>query len=211
MIDEITKLALTAVYELYPDLNMSKDHKKSFELAVKSYVEMQVKLSKGLHSTDAAIMLQKFTDALINKYKDQDPTSADITCKRGCHHCCNIAVAITDGEAKLILSKARKNNIRIDKEKLKKQSRYTNKNWHTLSNDNIGCVFLKNGECQIYDYRPIICRVHFSVSPIELCAVQERDQEIKYWKPIEIETFSVISSLIGDADYMPRKLLQHWI
>jgi Fe-S-cluster containining protein len=39
-------------------------------------------------------------------------------------------------------------------------------------NENIKtpCVFLKNGECSIYEYRPMVCRSFFSLDSPDYCA-----------------------------------------
>lgn len=78
-------------------------------------------------------------------------------CRRGCSHCCNISVAISSFEAEKIAEvtgirpAALKSSVRPE----------------TVAADNYKkpCPFAtQNGECSIYDTRPLACRLHFNIS-----------------------------------------------
>lgn len=77
------------------------------------------------------------------------------TCTRGCSHCCNISVGVTAVEARYIEAKT---------------GHKANYNQKTEQNFfNVPCVFLKQGECSIYPYRPITCRVFTSLEDPARC------------------------------------------
>jgi uncharacterized protein len=74
-------------------------------------------------------------------------------CARGCGHCCHVHVPIADFEAQYIgdhiatKPAALKQSIRHDRMKFSGKT---------------PCPFLKNGECSIYQYRPLTCRMHLN-------------------------------------------------
>lgn len=83
-------------------------------------------------------------------------------CKKGCSHCCNMAVTITQGEAHVIAKAygipVRRPPPAIDQ--TAEVSKYMNK----------PCPFKVRGECSIYDHRPAPCRTHFNISAYpEVC------------------------------------------
>ena len=68
----------------------------------------------------------------------------NMKCRNGCDLCC-IDFSIFPVEFYFILSKLKKKNFETE---IGQDSR------------NEICVFLKNGSCAIYQYRPIMCRTH---------------------------------------------------
>lgn len=77
-----------------------------------------------------------------------------VACKRGCSHCCHIAVALTQAEAKIIgmrIGRAPVNNpAAVDLKKF-------DYGYHNP------CTFLVGGDCSIYESRPLACRVQYNV------------------------------------------------
>jgi Fe-S-cluster containining protein len=83
-------------------------------------------------------------------------------CKRGCDHCCKMAVTISSHEAAMI-GKA------IGVEPVKAPTR---DDQFGMVNEymNVPCPFLKKKECSIYENRPLPCRTHFNISSFpDLC------------------------------------------
>ena len=74
-------------------------------------------------------------------------------CARGCGHCCHVHVPIADFEAQYIGDHigtalvALKQSIRHDRMEFSGKT---------------PCPFLSNGECSIYEYRPLTCRMHLN-------------------------------------------------
>lgn len=75
-------------------------------------------------------------------------------CKRGCSHCCHIAVAVTEPEAKLIGKRIGRTPKAVEHNDLRKGFDY---GYHNP------CSFLKGNSCSIYENRPLACRTHFSL------------------------------------------------
>jgi uncharacterized protein len=93
--------------------------------------------------------LWKLTDQMM------EYNGNNVACKRGCSHCCHIAVATTPAEAEVI-------GKRIGREPRK----------DVVLRDNIDgfdfgyhhpCTFLKDGQCSIYVNRPLACRIQVSL------------------------------------------------
>lgn len=81
-------------------------------------------------------------------------TGDAVACKRGCSHCCHIAVGVPRQEAELI-------GERIGRKPLHAEARthFEDFDWGYHN----PCAFLRDGECSIYEHRPLACRVHYSV------------------------------------------------
>ena len=74
-------------------------------------------------------------------------------CARGCGHCCHVSVPITAFEAQYMGDK-----LGIEPREVTQNKRPDLKNFgsHTP------CPFLANGECSIYELRPLTCRMHMN-------------------------------------------------
>jgi uncharacterized protein len=83
------------------------------------------------------------------------PVAPLAICRRGCSHCCYQAVSITSQEAKRIAhatGRAMQNRPRTESAKAMRK-RYSGK----------PCPFLTDGDCTIYETRPMACRLHFNM------------------------------------------------
>lgn len=104
-----------------------------------------------------------------------------ISCTRGCTACCRMQVIITAPEALAITQRhpdlvaARIDDLRQQAEiirglaaKHKGDEIAVADEWWTLQ---LPCpLLLENGDCGVYDVRPIPCRTHFVIDPPEECA-----------------------------------------
>lgn len=87
-----------------------------------------------------------------------------LVCKKGCHHCCYMAVGITSWEAKRIGDYL---DIPVyQPPAMVEPSFYVEKYTGHM------CPFLKNKQCSIYEVRPLACRTHFNISKYpEICDI----------------------------------------
>ncbi|TSA49641.1 MAG: YkgJ family cysteine cluster protein [Nitrosomonadales bacterium] len=74
-------------------------------------------------------------------------------CARGCGHCCHVSVPIADFEAQYM-----EDHIGAAATPLKQSIRHELKEFSAQT----PCPFLENGECSIYEYRPLTCRMHLN-------------------------------------------------
>jgi Fe-S-cluster containining protein len=96
----------------------------------------------------------KYVHAEIDKNLSEEVKEA--TCRKGCHFCCYHPISIAIPEEENILQ-------------FKKY----------LNESSLACKFLRDGECSIYENRPLICRLTHVKTPAENC--QKDNQKI----PIE--------------------------
>ncbi|ARL25476.1 YkgJ family cysteine cluster protein [Burkholderia pseudomallei] len=82
-------------------------------------------------------------------------TAKNVACKRGCSHCCHIAVAVTPDEAEAI-------GKRIGRKPHRAPLRKNPGAGFAFGYHN-PCTFLRSGECSIYANRPLACRIHYSL------------------------------------------------
>lgn len=135
------------------------------------------------------IKLTKIADGL------QEMLSPHTPCKKGCSHCCHMAVLVSEHEAKRIAA-------------------HTGRAYQQLSNDTswmkdeqscsdyqdaqckrymrVPCPFLGvKGECTIYKIRPMVCRTYHSIAPTnepcKLGIAGERAKEVPMINLTEID------------------------
>lgn len=82
----------------------------------------------------------------------------DVACHKGCSHCCHVQVLITQDEANVIGKRINRKPRYIRPPGRGKNDRDTfDWGYHNP------CTFLVNGECSIYEHRPLPCRVQYNV------------------------------------------------
>jgi uncharacterized protein len=74
-------------------------------------------------------------------------------CARGCGHCCHVSVPITQFEARYMGE-----NLGITPVELQQSVKHE----LTEFGSHTPCPFLKQGECSIYEHRPLTCRMHMN-------------------------------------------------
>lgn len=96
---------------------------------------------RGKNTRKMTNFIHSYVDEVMSEYKDY------ISCGRGCYYCCRKEVNIFPDEGALI------------------------KEFGVSGNDeNDSCLFLSNdGECKVYEVRPVACRNHVTVGSPELC------------------------------------------
>lgn len=126
-------------------------------------------------------------------------------CARGCGHCCHVSVPITQFEANYMGE-----NLGIKPVELKQIIKHelTEYGSHTP------CPFLKQGECSIYEHRPLTCRMHMNFDVDNYWCLHENWQKPEAEiprptiQPLIDAYHTVISSLapiMGDIrDFFPN-------
>ena len=126
-------------------------------------------------------------------------------CARGCGHCCHVSVPITQFEANYMGE-----NLGIKPVELKQIIKHelTEYGSHTP------CPFLKQGECSIYEHRPLTCRMHMNFDVDNYWCLHENWQnpEAEIPRPtiqplIEAYhvTISQVAPIMGDIrDFFPH-------
>ena len=104
-----------------------------------------------------------------------------MSCKPGCHFCCKIHVQITEDEGALLIGHAAQEKIRFDMDRIDRQAKFNETNWHRQEPSDWGCVFLDpiNGTCKVYKHRPAACRAHYVMTDPGMCDPQIIDPDVE--------------------------------
>jgi Fe-S-cluster containining protein len=126
---------------------------------------------------------------MLSVYQEVEPAlkkraeQIGATCRKGCHHCCNLLVVTTFPEAVAVAEKVLTDEsmallVRALPDKLFAQvqsiGQFADKPWGEWDAAYFKlrqpCVFLRDGECLVYDARPVVCRAHMVISDPALCS-----------------------------------------
>lgn len=145
-------------------------------------------------------------DTLVAEYKHPETK-----CRKGCSACCYQRVAISEVEAEVLSKRISKEDIPA----LKKQAQAAHNSEvvynKQLTRDEARCVFLKNGECSVYDVRPMMCRTYHAVSDPALCDIYDNPNSavaVPHHQVVEL-VVSAIFYLSGKEGDMAGQILAH--
>lgn len=117
----------------------------------------------------------------------------DVSCKKGCSHCCYAAVLVPHAEAEIIGKRIRR------KPEAAKQRRNANDVPYGYDHP---CTFLVNNECSIYSNRPTVCRVHYSLDidalMCELTPPESKPVPFMNDMPFQTALLRMIESVTGN-------------
>ena len=117
-------------------------------------------MSKSDRCSRVFEVVAKFSDSTVaaeNLFKDS-------ACKAGCSHCCRLYVETTKSEAKAIagyMKRFDKYGRQVIIDKIKENAALEKLGFDAYSSINPTCAFVdpENGYCQVYEARPIACRL----------------------------------------------------
>jgi Fe-S-cluster containining protein len=133
------------------------------ELEVKTEKEIRNKLRANknkIYAVNLVEFLLKKIDSLVKLVINE--RKVQLACKAGCNHCCVLRVELWEPEVFYIADKIKKYPederalIIRDLEDFSEKTKGLSANEHMALA--IPCVFLKNGSCSIYEFRPFPCR-----------------------------------------------------
>ncbi len=98
--------------------------------------------------------------------------SPHVACRRGCNFCCHIPVMIFRSEADRIAAHIGRPAAAVPMESPDRIEARSKQFYR------VPCVFLKEGECSIYEVRPLVCRQHHSLDATpEQCNVDVPEEQ----------------------------------
>lgn len=133
------------------------------------------------------------------------------TCSRGCHACCYEPAYTEIQEVELAIS-------RLSPEQLEEVKTATAA-WYDKAAAagildlaeppvvmyralRLACPLLKNGECMVYDDRPMACRAHFAIGPRDRCDSDAKRLTQKFINPIGLvaQSMAAMVSISGKSE-----------
>ena len=167
---------------------------------------------RGFQSADphsVAPRVHSAMDAVLQRDRSKDRASREIKCGKGCNHCCKVPVEVFPHEAALLIAAARQADIRLDTDRLHRQSRYGIENWSEQSPADRACVFLgDDGACRVYEGRPNACRKLLVVTDPALCDASKSDADyVGRWISWEAEILGAAALEEFGTALMPGALL----
>jgi uncharacterized protein len=114
-----------------------------------------------------------FVRSGVDQYLKTEMTGT--ACLKGCHHCCHHLIATSPMEMESILEVSQS----YDLERLKKQKEKIESGVEIEYSEK-ACVFLNNGNCSIYDQRPLICRLTHVKSEPENCHIENESKNVEH-------------------------------
>jgi Fe-S-cluster containining protein len=156
-------------------------------------------IAAGMHDT---------IDEAVTHTKAVAPRASEVSCRKGCSHCCHIDVCITIEEAKLLVYAADEAGVAIDAERLAAQA--APKRWADVPQEERACVFLgSDGACRVYEHRPTVCRKHHVVSPPDECdTFKNPGHKVLNFVSIEAEIFCSAAFAALPSGRMAQMLLK---
>lgn len=135
---------------------------------IAAYVELdrsieQRMLSQAISASNMAkkiFWLRNAADAFTKVVRNE------AACRKGCSHCCNISVVVSRQEAQVI---SRETGRKLNKSAgvgLEDIDNFNVENTRKMYG--VPCIFLEDGECSIYNYRPLACRLQINMDDDDL-------------------------------------------
>ncbi|HEY4062280.1 MAG TPA: YkgJ family cysteine cluster protein [Puia sp.] len=204
----IVNIALTSTIlnfiEAYPEENSLQEVAERIVEQLQTFEDLQ-RRDKTKHTVLTVSYI------LIDKLMAELREDQQISCYKGCAHCCRMNVDVTPMEVELIIDFCKQNNIVINQAYLLLQSTIP-KTELAFTPALATCTFLsKDNLCTIYPVRPMSCRKWMVTTPSELCNIPKYPTaQIGAWIDLNAEIVAAaINTLQGvESDSLPKILLQ---
>ncbi len=188
----------------------SEKDKKTIVQMLDHYIGEYKRIKSSVDAASTAYNFHQHIESLIRQGMDS-PEGKQVKCKKGCSNCCHIPVDITRDEAILIHEYCQHEEIKINTDKLKRQSKYDLTNWFEQPKEDWPCVFLNlfTKSCTIYEYRPVSCRKLYALSEPEFCDINDPDKKVCRFVNAHVEIISSAMMNATPSGIMPEILLNH--
>ena len=193
--------------DLITNLPATMDHTKVLEYVNAGINHYKDELNRAVGESNLESAIIGFYELMDENSDTMDQeTKNRISCRKGCAHCCHLFVSVSMREAVVIKGHCDDNDILIDKEYLKKQSNYKQKDYSLQENS--ACVFLNDSnECKIYNVRPLACRKYFVISDPDLCDAKKYPSGIVA-KVSDINAELMASAMVDGENSLSQSLLK---
>lgn len=194
-----------------------KNQTKTFQIMDKLIIENIGEIQKGItkykpfmNKMRVEMSNSMFVKAIYQRVDEVNEKYINdkISCHRGCSYCCHDEIRMTKFESDYLKDYIFSNKIKPNRRLLKKQNRHP---YSLLSFNDKKCSLLKNGECQVYEARPLICRIYNSTADPLLCINPKNTPTVR-----SIDVLAIMATLIdidievnkSNNEYLIHKILK---
>lgn len=146
----------------------------------------------------------------LQEFLDKSGIIEAASCKKACSFCCYISARISKEEATL-LAHQYESIIESKSDILSIQSKCsTEEDYGALPYKQRACIFLaEDGNCNVYEHRPIACRKHYAKSSPELCSTEETIHGGAWYLVSDIAEI-IASAILSSTDhgFLPQMILK---
>lgn len=189
------------------------ERRRKKEAWLRAVYERNLAQCRAADTSDAPTLARK-AHAAMDAQLQQDsaalPEDRQISCGKGCSHCCHGPVEIWPQEAALLAQFVRDRSLKPDLALLERQGSCTVETWREQAVADQTCVFLDaDGACSVYAARPNTCRKLLVMSDPACCDVRQgRTDQIDRWFSWEAEMMEVAALEVFGMVLLPRAMLQ---
>lgn len=117
------------------------------------------------------------------------------TCSKSCSFCCHDTIYGSEYEIEVIKSILKELKIKPDRKRSKIQNCKTA---DKLTWQEKACVYLsEEGNCRIYQYRPVVCRTHNNIGPVEDCNKEfQPKKSVQEGRILQVEAMQIALLLL---------------
>jgi len=187
------------------------DGLREYIAAMHSHYEREFSSQRKAAPPRIAATVHGLVDAEIVHDMQDDAHAGQISCRKGCAHCCHLNVSATYPEAALLVALVREEKIPLDWARVKRQAQFAGPAvWHTQPFADQRCVFLSDDNaCRVYEHRPSACRRHFVVSDPGECDTQKHPgHRVLNWIPVRAEVIVSAALAVFEQGSLPAMLLK---
>ena len=136
-------------------LGFLEQNREKVENQMNQHEKECVLIVHELGISEAVKFMHQETDELLKISGAMEGTS----CSNNCNFCCHDNIATSRYEGAYIVNRAIEEKVKINKQHLKDQFKVND--LRELKWAKRKCPFVQaNGNCGVYEYRPMICRTH---------------------------------------------------
>lgn len=152
---------------------LSKDADSKFLLAFQLASMMKAIRVAKEKGKNVLKLLREFVEHGIKEGIENHPEKP--ACKAGCHHCCRQPCLVADDEIEELIplvTEEMKPRLKKQAEYLRSKPSARDQYPYVLGKDVAECIFLKEGNCSIYEKRPLVCHLVL-VKNVDACKIYE--------------------------------------
>jgi Fe-S-cluster containining protein len=124
---------------------------------------------------------------IVDEAVSNNPAMEQVTCTKGCAHCCYKLTLIGIPEGLIIAEEMSRDSLPALQKAAETvcEGRFDDQSYFELQTP---CVFLsEDNTCGVYEVRPSCCRYHFSIDDPDMCRPDSDAENIRFINPDQMQ------------------------